>query len=123
MLDHVDIRVADRDASEHFYDTVLRALDKERLDEGPEHIDWGEFTIVADLNEHPPSINTTNCNRPAIRACIYRLPRPAPPFGLSVVADQQPPDGAGHLPQPFSKNVGSSARRPARPAATRPRGA
>jgi len=48
VLDHVDIRVADREASERFYDTVLHALDKERLDEGPEHIDWGEFTIVAD---------------------------------------------------------------------------
>ena len=48
MLDHVDIRVADRDASERFYDTVLRALGKKRLDAGPEHIDWGEFTIVAD---------------------------------------------------------------------------
>jgi len=65
VLDHVDIRVAGRDASERFYDTVLRALDKERLDEGPEHIDWGELTIGADLNEHPPSINKTNCNRPA----------------------------------------------------------
>jgi catechol 2,3-dioxygenase-like lactoylglutathione lyase family enzyme len=48
VLDHVDIRVADRDASERFYDTVLRALGKERLDESAEHVDWGEFTIVAD---------------------------------------------------------------------------
>jgi catechol 2,3-dioxygenase-like lactoylglutathione lyase family enzyme len=47
MIDHVDIRVADRDASQRFYDTVLTVLGKERTDEG-EYLDWGDFSIVAD---------------------------------------------------------------------------
>ena len=47
MIDHVDIRVADRDASQRFYDTVLSVLGKERTDEG-EYLDWGDFSIVAD---------------------------------------------------------------------------
>jgi catechol 2,3-dioxygenase-like lactoylglutathione lyase family enzyme len=47
MIDHVDIRVSDRDASQRFYDTVLSVLGKERTDEG-DHLDWGDFSIVAD---------------------------------------------------------------------------
>ncbi len=47
VLDHVDIRVSDRDASQRFYDTVLSVLGKERTID-PTHIDWGDFSIVAD---------------------------------------------------------------------------
>ena len=47
MLDHVDIRVSDRDASQRFYDTVLSVLGKERTIE-PTHIDWRDFAIAAD---------------------------------------------------------------------------
>jgi catechol 2,3-dioxygenase-like lactoylglutathione lyase family enzyme len=47
VIDHVDIRVSDRDASQRFYDTVLTVLGKERTDD-PEYIDWGDFSIVAD---------------------------------------------------------------------------
>ena len=47
VIDHVDIRVSDRDASQRFYDTVLTVLGKERTDY-PEYLDWGNFSIVAD---------------------------------------------------------------------------
>jgi catechol 2,3-dioxygenase-like lactoylglutathione lyase family enzyme len=47
VIDHVDIRVSDRDASQRFYDTVLTVLGKERTVD-PTHIDWGDFSIVAD---------------------------------------------------------------------------
>ena len=47
VIDHVDIRVADRDESQRFYDTVLAVLGKERTI-GVTHIDWGDFSIVAD---------------------------------------------------------------------------
>src|SRR5687768_12114566 len=47
VIDHVDIRVADRDESQRFYDTVLAVLGKERTI-GVTHIDWGDFAIVAD---------------------------------------------------------------------------
>ena len=47
VIDHVDIRVCDRDASQRFYDTVLTVLGKERTID-PEYVDWGDFSIVAD---------------------------------------------------------------------------
>ena len=48
MIDHVDIRVSDRDASQRFYETVLTVLGRtEHVDDG-EYIDWGDFSIVAD---------------------------------------------------------------------------
>jgi catechol 2,3-dioxygenase-like lactoylglutathione lyase family enzyme len=47
VIDHVDIRVSDRDTSRRFYDTVLTVLGKERTDY-PEYSDWGDFSIVAD---------------------------------------------------------------------------
>ena len=47
VLDHVDIRVSDRDISQRFYDTVLTVLGLERTDE-PDYVGWGDFSIVAD---------------------------------------------------------------------------
>ncbi len=47
MIDHVDIRVSDRNASQRFYDTVLTVLGQERTDY-PEYTEWGDFSIVAD---------------------------------------------------------------------------
>ena len=47
MLDHVDIRVADRDASQRFYEPVLAVLGTQyKVD--AEWIDWGDFSIVSD---------------------------------------------------------------------------
>jgi catechol 2,3-dioxygenase-like lactoylglutathione lyase family enzyme len=47
VIDHVDIRVRDRDASQRFYDTVLTVLGRERTVDHT-HIDWGDFSIAAD---------------------------------------------------------------------------
>jgi catechol 2,3-dioxygenase-like lactoylglutathione lyase family enzyme len=47
VIDHVGIRVNDRDASERFYDTVLTVLGLERFDD-PEYTEWGDFAIGAD---------------------------------------------------------------------------
>ena len=47
MIDHVDIRVSDRAASQRFYDTVLGVLGRKRFDD-PEYDDWGDFSIHAD---------------------------------------------------------------------------
>jgi catechol 2,3-dioxygenase-like lactoylglutathione lyase family enzyme len=47
VIDHVDVRVSDRDASQRFYDTVLTVLGKEREDH-PGASEWGDFSIVAD---------------------------------------------------------------------------
>ena len=48
MFDHVGIRVADRDASERFYTTVLSTLGIEQTYNGPEVIEWDEFCIGDD---------------------------------------------------------------------------
>jgi catechol 2,3-dioxygenase-like lactoylglutathione lyase family enzyme len=48
VIDHVDIRAADLEASERFYDTVLPVVGKQRLSaEG--YAEWGDFSV------HPPS--------------------------------------------------------------------
>ena len=48
MIDHVDIRVSDRDASQRFYETVLGVLGRREHVDDAEHIDWGDFSIVSD---------------------------------------------------------------------------
>ena len=48
MIDHVDIRVSDRDASQRFYETVLTVLGRTEHVDDPTHIDWGDFSIAAD---------------------------------------------------------------------------
>ncbi len=48
MLDHVDIRVSDRDASQRFYEAVLTVLGRTEHEDDGEYIDWGDFSIVAD---------------------------------------------------------------------------
>jgi catechol 2,3-dioxygenase-like lactoylglutathione lyase family enzyme len=46
MFDHVTIRVSDREASERFYDTVLRTLGIERTNGGADLPEWDEFSLV-----------------------------------------------------------------------------
>jgi len=48
VVDHVDIRVSDRDASQRFYETVLTVLGREERTIESTHIDWGDFSIVDD---------------------------------------------------------------------------
>ena len=46
VIDHIDIRASDAEASERFYDTVLPVIGKERLSaEG--YIEWGDFALHA----------------------------------------------------------------------------
>jgi predicted lactoylglutathione lyase len=48
VLDHVDIRVSHRDASQRFYETVLAVLGRKEHVDDSEYIDWGDFSIVSD---------------------------------------------------------------------------
>jgi len=48
MIDHVDIRVSDRDASQRFYDTVFAVLGKECTNDDSDIVEWGDFSIAAD---------------------------------------------------------------------------
>jgi catechol 2,3-dioxygenase-like lactoylglutathione lyase family enzyme len=48
VIDHVDIRASELEASERFYDTVLPVIGKQRLSaEG--YAEWGDFSV------HPPT--------------------------------------------------------------------
>jgi catechol 2,3-dioxygenase-like lactoylglutathione lyase family enzyme len=47
VFDHVTIRVADRRASEQFYDTVLETLGLEQTYQTKTHSEWGEFSLAA----------------------------------------------------------------------------
>jgi catechol 2,3-dioxygenase-like lactoylglutathione lyase family enzyme len=48
VFDHVDIRVSDRAASERFYTTVLSTLGIEQTYNGPDLVEWDEFSIAHD---------------------------------------------------------------------------
>ncbi len=48
MFDHMEIRVADRDASERFYSTVLSTLGIEQTYKGPDIVEWDEFGVADD---------------------------------------------------------------------------
>jgi catechol 2,3-dioxygenase-like lactoylglutathione lyase family enzyme len=52
MFDHMTIRVADRDASRRFYETVL-----EREPEGHEFLEWDEFGIAQSDGDNPVTRN------------------------------------------------------------------
>jgi catechol 2,3-dioxygenase-like lactoylglutathione lyase family enzyme len=52
VIDHVDIRVSDLDASERFYDTVLPIIGKERVSaEG--YIEWRDLAVHAATDDKP----------------------------------------------------------------------
>jgi catechol 2,3-dioxygenase-like lactoylglutathione lyase family enzyme len=53
MFDHVTIRVADRAASERFYDTVLQTLGIDRSYRTNTISEWQDFMITAADDEHP----------------------------------------------------------------------
>jgi catechol 2,3-dioxygenase-like lactoylglutathione lyase family enzyme len=48
VFDHVTIRVADREASAHFYDTVLATLGIGRTGQTADFLEWDEFSLVPD---------------------------------------------------------------------------
>ena len=54
LIDHVQLRVADLDASARFYQAVLRALDPANLlEEGDGWVQAGELFLSADGTPHP----------------------------------------------------------------------
>jgi len=53
MFDHVTIRVSDRDASEAFYDTVLRTLAIDQSYRTDTFSLWNEFMLTGTTSEHP----------------------------------------------------------------------
>jgi catechol 2,3-dioxygenase-like lactoylglutathione lyase family enzyme len=53
VFDHVEIRVADRAASERFYDTVLRTLGIEMEYSDDELAEWGEFSLAPAREDKP----------------------------------------------------------------------
>jgi catechol 2,3-dioxygenase-like lactoylglutathione lyase family enzyme len=48
VIDHVDIRVSDRAASERFYTTVLGAIGREPIHSDDVILEWGDFDLLCD---------------------------------------------------------------------------
>src|SRR3954453_22292040 len=55
MFDHVTIRVADRAASERFYDTAFAPLGIDQNYKTPAVTQWGEFLVTAHDEAHAPT--------------------------------------------------------------------
>jgi catechol 2,3-dioxygenase-like lactoylglutathione lyase family enzyme len=53
LVDHVTIRVSDREASERFYDTVLRPLGIEQSYSGRQFAEWRDFSLSAATEDKP----------------------------------------------------------------------
>jgi catechol 2,3-dioxygenase-like lactoylglutathione lyase family enzyme len=53
VFDHVTIRVSDREASERFYDTVLRSLGIEKTHTDAHLAEWDDFSLSPAESERP----------------------------------------------------------------------
>jgi catechol 2,3-dioxygenase-like lactoylglutathione lyase family enzyme len=53
MLDHVTIRASDRDASERFYDLLLRVIGVEHARSGEHYAVWDDFSLARADDENP----------------------------------------------------------------------
>jgi catechol 2,3-dioxygenase-like lactoylglutathione lyase family enzyme len=53
VFDHVTIRVADRGASERFYECVLSPLGIEMTDNRPQYAEWDDFSLAQATAERP----------------------------------------------------------------------
>jgi catechol 2,3-dioxygenase-like lactoylglutathione lyase family enzyme len=53
VFDHVTIRVSDREASERFYDTVLRTLGVQDPRSGEHGAEWDDFSLAAATGDRP----------------------------------------------------------------------
>ena len=53
MFDHVTIRASDREASERFYETVLKTLELEQTYSGEHFAEWGDFSLAQATGEKP----------------------------------------------------------------------
>ncbi len=55
MFDHVEIRVSDREASERFYETVLRTVGVAQTHSDEELAEWNDFALAGADDEKPPT--------------------------------------------------------------------
>ena len=53
MFDHVTVRAGDREASERFYETVLRTLAIETTHRGAHYAEWDDFSLSQANDEKP----------------------------------------------------------------------
>jgi catechol 2,3-dioxygenase-like lactoylglutathione lyase family enzyme len=53
VFDHVTIRVSDRNASEQFYETVLRTIGIEKTYAGEQYPEWNDFSLAQADDGHP----------------------------------------------------------------------
>jgi catechol 2,3-dioxygenase-like lactoylglutathione lyase family enzyme len=53
VFDHVTIRASDREASERFYETVLRTLGIEKTHSDEHYAEWDDFSLSAASGEKP----------------------------------------------------------------------
>jgi catechol 2,3-dioxygenase-like lactoylglutathione lyase family enzyme len=53
VFDHVTIRASDREASERFYDTVLRPLEVEKTHSGGHYAEWDDFSLAGASGDKP----------------------------------------------------------------------
>src|SRR5205823_5854218 len=53
VFDHVTIRASDREASERFYETVLKTLELEQTYSGEHFAEWGDFSLAQATGEKP----------------------------------------------------------------------
>jgi catechol 2,3-dioxygenase-like lactoylglutathione lyase family enzyme len=53
VFDHVTIRVSDREASQRFYETVLRTLGIEQTSTGDDFAEWDDFSLAQADDESP----------------------------------------------------------------------
>jgi len=53
VFDHVTIRASNREASERFYETVLRTLGTEKTHADAHYAEWSDFSLSAASGEKP----------------------------------------------------------------------
>jgi catechol 2,3-dioxygenase-like lactoylglutathione lyase family enzyme len=53
VFDHVTIRASDREASERFYDAVLRTIGIEKTNSGEHYAEWNDFSLAQAHDEKP----------------------------------------------------------------------
>jgi catechol 2,3-dioxygenase-like lactoylglutathione lyase family enzyme len=53
VFDHVTIRVSDREASERFYATVLRAIGPKQTWSDEHHAEWNDFSLAPAADDKP----------------------------------------------------------------------
>jgi catechol 2,3-dioxygenase-like lactoylglutathione lyase family enzyme len=53
VFDHVTIRASDRQASERFYETVLRTLGIQQTHSGEQYAEWDDFSLAQATDEKP----------------------------------------------------------------------